>query len=83
MMARHVSKGRAKLNFSEWSTATPDQVEEIYDSIRKNKMPLASYTWMHPQARLSQDDRSILLDWADGKLGTAGPGADRADRSGQ
>jgi hypothetical protein len=67
-LARHVSKGRAKLNFDEWSSAAaPDQLEEIYDSIVKKKMPLASYLLMHPEARLSKTDRDRLLAWADGK----------------
>jgi hypothetical protein len=68
MVARHVNKGRAKLNFSDWSAASPDQLEEIYDSITKNKMPMASYLLMHPAARLSQANRNVLLAWADGKL---------------
>jgi hypothetical protein len=67
LVANHVNKGRAKLNFSDWSTPTPDQLEEIYDSIAKNKMPIASYLVMHPQAQLSKDNRDALLSWADGK----------------
>jgi hypothetical protein len=67
-IARHVAKGRAKLNFSDWSGPSSDQLEEIYDSIAKNKMPLRSYLLMHPDARLSQYDRDILTAWADGKL---------------
>ncbi len=68
MLARHVSKGRAKLNFSEWSGASPNQLEEIGDAIYKNTMPPAGYSLMHPEARLSQADREVLLAWADGKL---------------
>ena len=68
MVARHVVNGRAKLNFSDWSGPSPDQLEEIYDSIAKKKMPMASYVLMHPDARLSQADREILTAWADGKL---------------
>jgi hypothetical protein len=68
-LARHVRDGRPKLNFDEWSAAAAtDQLEEIYDSIAKKKMPLASYLLMHPEARLSQADREAVLAWADGKL---------------
>lgn len=73
MMARHVLKGRAKLNFSDWSSPSPDQLEEIYDAVAKNKMPIASYLLIHRSARLSQADRDILLAWADGKLAQAPP----------
>ena len=69
-LARHVSKGRDKLNFDDWSSsAAPDQLQEIYDSIAKKKMPLSSYLLMHPEARLSKGDRDRLLAWADGKPG--------------
>jgi hypothetical protein len=68
MVARHVVKGRAKLNFSDWSGASEDQIEEIYDSTAKHKMPMSSYLLMHPQARLSKEDRDVLMAWADGKL---------------
>jgi Haem-binding domain len=68
-LARHVSNGRAKLNFDEWSSAAvADQLEEIYDSVAKKKMPLWSYLLVHPEARLSDADRDVLLAWADGNL---------------
>ena len=69
-VARHVEHGRAKLNFDDWSpAAAADQLEEIYDSVAKKKMPLESYLLMHPEARLSQAERDTLLAWADGKPG--------------
>jgi hypothetical protein len=67
-----VEQGRAKLNFDDWSpAAAADQLEEIYDSVAKKKMPLWSYLLMHPEARLSRADRDTLLAWADGKLDPA------------
>jgi hypothetical protein len=70
-LVRHVEDGRNKLNFSDWSGASQDQLEEIYDSVKKDKMPMSSYLLLHPQARLSKADRVLLLDWADGKLSVA------------
>jgi len=67
-VSRHVEKGRAKLNFSEWSSALPDQLQEIAEAVEKRHMPLPSYLLIHRDSRLSADDREILLDWADGKL---------------
>jgi hypothetical protein len=70
VLARHVNNGRAKLNFDDWSAAaSADQLEEIYDSVVKKKMPLASYLLLHPEARLSQADRDVLVAWVDGKIG--------------
>jgi hypothetical protein len=68
-LARHVRDGRAKLNFDAWSAAAAtDQLEEIYDSIAKKKMPLAIYLLMHPEARLTQAEGDTVLAWADSKL---------------
>jgi hypothetical protein len=64
-VARHVAKGREKLNFSEWSRVAPDQLQEIADSIEKKKMPLSSYLWIHHDAGLSKADREALLAWID------------------
>jgi hypothetical protein len=64
-VARHVQDGRAKLNLSDWTPST-DQMEEIYDSIAKAKMPLPGYSVMHPGARLSQADRDTLRSWVEG-----------------
>jgi cytochrome c551/c552 len=66
----HVEKGRAKLNFSNW-TPSADQWEEIYDSVSKKKMPIAGYTVMHPEARLSDAEKKMLLAWVDGKSSEA------------
>lgn len=71
MLEQHVRDGRAKLNFSEWSGQSQDQAEEIYDSVAKGKMPMAGYLFLHPNARLSAADRSLLQAWADGKLTTS------------
>jgi Haem-binding domain len=68
LLERHVKNGRAKLNFSDWAGASQDQLEEIYDSVAKGKMPMPGYLLLHPQARLSQTDRDILQAWTDGKM---------------
>ena len=73
-LAYHVNKGREKLNFDNWSTvAASDELEEIYDSIAKQKMPLWSYLLMHPEARLTQSERDALLTWADSKPDSGSP----------
>ena len=60
MLARDVRRARAKLNFSEWSGARPNQLEDIADAIDKHEMPPASYGMTHPESRLSKADRELL-----------------------
>ena len=63
----HVKGGRQHLNFSEWGTFTPEeqahQLEECHEVLEKKWMPLSSYTWLHPSAKLSETDRKLLSDW--------------------
>lgn len=67
-MQEHVEDGKRNLNFNEFGTYKPkDQdhvMEEIIEVIEKNEMPLNSYLWMHGEAKLSGEDKAILIDWA-------------------
>jgi hypothetical protein len=32
--------------------------------IERNEMPLKSYTWLHPDAKLTAAQQKVLIDWA-------------------
>jgi len=68
-LARHVKDGKAHLNFSEFATysakRTGDKLDEIADEVSQEAMPLPSYKWGHPKARLTAAERKLLIDWAD------------------
>jgi hypothetical protein len=67
-VAGHVNDAREALNFSEWPNDDPDSARKgwnrIVRQVREGKMPLPSYTWMHPASRLSDAQRKQLTDWA-------------------
>lgn len=67
-MTDHVEHARGDLNFSEWPAfdlvAQDLAFQDIEEQIRKDEMPLSSYTLIHRNARLSVRDREILLEWA-------------------
>jgi hypothetical protein len=69
-VSTHVRKGRGDLNFSDWPIYDFEQqqlnLDDIQKQIEKGKMPLRSYLLLHPEARLSETDRSTLLDWSGG-----------------
>lgn len=63
----HVNGGREHLNFSEW-TAYPAEkaahkLEECYEEVQDRHMPMKSYTWLHPEAKLSDGQVSALAQW--------------------
>ena len=67
-VAEHVEHGRGDLNFSTWPVLDFEELEhafhDIDEQIEKGEMPLPSYLRMHAEARLSDEDRQVLRDWA-------------------
>jgi mono/diheme cytochrome c family protein len=57
LIASDVKEGRAHLNFSEWTRPGPEGeipgMGEVCESVRAGKMPLWSYTLLHPDAKLT------------------------------
>lgn len=74
----HVHDGRDDLNFTDWPADDPEEardlIEEIGEQIEADAMPPETYRWMHPEARLSPEQRRILTDWS-----LARGGLDRLD----
>lgn len=65
----HVKHGRGDLNFSDWPAfdfeAQDLALSDVREQITKGEMPLPSYLILHRDARLSEDDRAVLLEWAE------------------
>jgi hypothetical protein len=67
-IARDVHEGRATLNFSTWNRlSTKKQAEAMHESweeVAEGKMPTWFYLALHPEARLSPADQSVLRAWS-------------------
>jgi len=67
IMASHIRKGKAELNFSEFGSYTlrrqVTKLKTIEGSIKDGSMPLSSYTIMHTDAKLSKEDKALVIDW--------------------
>lgn len=67
MLSNHINDGKKELNFSEWGTFDDyDKIgalEDIRQEIERSTMPLKSYILMHPEAKLSEEQRKSLLAW--------------------
>ena len=68
-LVNHVNEGRGEMNVSEWGRYTARRkdrkLKEICEQVTRGKMPLETYTLLHPQARLSDLDRKALCDWSE------------------
>jgi len=59
LIYRDVVEGREHLNFSEWQRPQKD-ADEAAEHVRESEMPLPIYALMHPEARLTPDERERL-----------------------
>jgi hypothetical protein len=58
-VAHHVDEGRDHLNFSTWDRPSKD-ADECSEAVSDGWMPLDSYLWIHPEARLSEAEKTDL-----------------------
>lgn len=59
LVQRDVENGRRELNFSTWGDdADPD---DAADAVEDGSMPPRNYTLLHPNARLSAEERATLV----------------------
>lgn len=76
-LAWHISNGKRHLNFSEFGTYNPrreaGKLKGIVKLVRNGAMPLPSFTWMHPEARLTPAERQLIIDWAEAAQKTVAP----------
>jgi hypothetical protein len=68
---RHVDEGRSKLNFSTWGTRR-QEAEGVARQISSGAMPSWDYTLMHPDARLTYDEKAQLINGLGATLGGGG-----------
>ncbi len=67
LIAHDVNEGREELNFSEWTYA-PKKAKHKLNEIREeavdeSKMPPWFYVALHPEASLSDEEKSALRAW--------------------
>jgi len=66
----HINEGSHHLNFSEWKTYSDKRknhkMEECIEMVEEGEMPMASYTWMHGEAKLTDAQRLVLVEWFKG-----------------
>ena len=68
LLAKHIKNGKAELNFNEFSSYSLrrqiSKLNGIGNSVKDGTMPLTSYILIHKNARLSNEDKALLIGWA-------------------
>ncbi len=66
-MAEHIKNGKEELNFSDFGEYSArrqrNKFRAMAGQVKDGEMPLSSYTLIHRNAVLSNDDRQVLLEW--------------------
>jgi hypothetical protein len=69
MLATHVQDGRANFNYSQWSTYSVDDQDQLLGAmcslVRRGRMPLKSYLLIHHDAGLTPAEVATLCTWSD------------------
>ena len=64
----HITEGKRELNFTEFATyrlkKKDKKLAEIAEQVEEREMPLSSYTLVHTDAKLSEDQIKTLVAWA-------------------
>jgi len=67
LMARHIKNGKQKLDLSDFGSNTTrkqiSKLKEMINQIKDDEMPIASYKMMHKDARLSKEQKKLVIGW--------------------
>lgn len=61
LVQHDVEEAREHLNFSEFDRPQRD-ADEAVEEVEEGVMPLGKYLWLHPEARLDDQERRELID---------------------
>lgn len=68
-LTRHINEGKRELNFSEFVTYNAKRkdkkLEETAKEVKEHEMPLDSYTWVHKDAKLTEQQVNAVVQWAE------------------
>lgn len=68
-MEKHIKDGKKNLNYDEYTNRPLryqyHKMEETIEMIKEGEMPLNSYTWTHKDAKLSEEEKTKLISWAE------------------
>ncbi|HAI83066.1 MAG TPA: cytochrome C [Chitinophagaceae bacterium] len=73
-LADHVEDGKKHLNFDTYTTYNLrrqyHKMEEVVEQVEANEMPMKSYKLAHSNARLTDAQKQLLINWANSVMNT-------------
>lgn len=63
----HIEEGKREVNFDEFASYSIrrqyHKLEEINEQVKEDEMPLSSYTIIHKNAKLSNEQKLAIANW--------------------
>ena len=68
-LEKHIKEGKEELNFSEFGANSKrkqkSKLKSIISQVRDDEMPMLSYTLIHGDAKLSTNEKQLIIEWVD------------------
>lgn len=69
LVSKDVREGREALNFSDWQKSEMMQqlgmLDDVAEEVDEKRMPMDIYIKMHASAKLTDDQRTLIVAWAE------------------
>ncbi len=73
-LADHIDHGKGHFDMSKWNAYSvkkkDHKLDELIEMVEIKEMPLNSYTWTHTEAKLTDAQIKVIIDWAKGVRST-------------
>ncbi|MBD3790934.1 MAG: heme-binding domain-containing protein [Campylobacterales bacterium] len=69
IISDHVKEGREHFNVSVWGLQKHNEGEEAAEELEEGEMPVFGYTITHPEARLSDEEKKLLIQGLEATFG--------------
>lgn len=70
----HVKEGKEHVNYDEYTNKSLryqyHKMEETIEMVKEGHMPLKSYLWIHKDAKLTEEEKSKITNWAQSVMDT-------------
>lgn len=76
LMASHIKNGKKELNFSQFASYSQRRrrakLKAMINQVRDDEMPLASYTFIHREGKLNEQEKKLFLNWLNMRADSVG-----------
>lgn len=73
-LEKHIKGGKKELNFDEYTSHSLrfqyHKMEEVINEVKEGEMPIDNYTWVHKDAKLTDNEKAKITGWAQSVMDT-------------